>query len=154
MTPQKHRALSRCFCYTNLVTKMFFTKPLFKDFFITAIVIAVVHYLALNFYLYWTIGWLDILVHFLGGFLIGLFVIFFAVSYSKLENLGKYKIIIFSLVIGITLAVGLLWELWEVFVGFTDTLTDLGDTILDLIMDTAGSVVAIYYSKKHLEQSK
>ena len=46
------------------------------------------------------------------------------------------------------MVVGLGWELWEIFVGFTNTLNDLGDTIIDIIMDFLGSVFAIYYSRK------
>lgn len=89
-------------------------------------------------------------MHTLGGFLISLFIIFILVSYSDIETLSKHKVFLFSLIIGLMLVVGLSWELWEIFVGFTDTLRDLGDTILDLIMDTVGAILAIYYSRKYI----
>ena len=129
---------------------MFFQKPFFKEFFILSILIAVFHYIALQYFLYWTVDWFDILMHFLGGFLISIFVIFILYSYSDFENLKKHKIFLFVLITGLTLAVGLGWELWEVFVGLTNTLKDLNDTILDIVMDMIGSLAAIYYARKKL----
>lgn len=129
---------------------MFFRKPLFKEFFIVAVVVAILHYLALQLYLYWTVDWFDIVMHTLGGFLISIFVLFVVISYSDFENLKRHRIFIVSLIIGLTLVVGLTWELWEIFVGFTDTLKDLGDTVLDVIMDTVGAILAIIYSRKYL----
>lgn len=127
---------------------MFFQKPFFKEFFLTSIVIAVLHYISLKYYLYWTVYWFDILMHFLGGFLIAIFVVFILYSYSDFKSLKKHKIFLAALIIGATLSVGLGWELWEIFVGFTNTLKDLNDTIIDIIMDVLGSIFAIWYSRK------
>jgi hypothetical protein len=129
---------------------MFFQKPFFKTFFITSILIAVLHYISLEYFLYWTVYWFDIMMHFLGGFLISIFSIFILYSYSDFENLKKHKIFLITLIMGTTLSVGLGWELWEVFVGFTDTVKDLNDTIIDIIMDMIGSVFAIYYARKEI----
>jgi len=129
---------------------MFFQKPFFKEFFCLSVLIAVLHYAALHLFLYWTVGWFDILMHFLGGFLVAIFTIFILYSYGNFEELKKHKIFLFSLIIGATLVVGLTWELWEIFVGFTNTLKDLNDTIIDVIMDTIGGLSAIYYSRKTL----
>jgi hypothetical protein len=93
-------------------------------------------------------------MHFLGGFLVAIFTIFILYSYSDFENLKKHKIFLFSLIIGATLVVGLGWELWEIFVGFTNTFRDLNDTIMDIVMDTVGAISAIYYSKKILWEKK
>ena len=92
---------------------MFYRKPFFKEFFTLSLVIATLHYVSLELYLYWTISWFDILMHFLGGFLVAIFTIFILYSYSDFENLKKHKIFLFSLIIGATLVVGLGWELWE-----------------------------------------
>jgi len=129
---------------------MFFNKPYFKEFFISSLLVAVLHYISLKFFLYWTVSWFDIMMHFLGGFVISIFIIFILYSYSDFENLKRHKIFLLSLIIGLTLVVGLTWELWEIFVGFTDTLNDLGDTVIDVIMDTVGSLFAIYYSRKNI----
>jgi|AntRauTorckE6833_2_1112554.scaffolds.fasta_scaffold00357_27 hypothetical protein len=133
---------------------MFYRKPFFKEFFTLSLVIATLHYVSLELYLYWTISWFDILMHFLGGFLVAIFTIFILYSYSDFENLKKHKIFLFSLIIGATLVVGLGWELWEIFVGFTNTFRDLNDTIMDIVMDTVGAISAIYYSKKILWEKK
>jgi hypothetical protein len=132
---------------------MFYRKPFFKEFFTLSLVIATLHYVSLELYLYWTISWFDILMHFLGGFLVAIFTIFILYSYSDFENLKKHKIFLFSLIIGATLVVGLGWELWEIFVGFTNTFRDLNDTIMDIVMDTVGAISAIY-SKKILWEKK
>jgi len=129
---------------------MFFQKPFFKEFFLLSALIAVLHYISLKLFLYWTIWWFDILMHFLGGFLISIFIIFVLYSYTNFESLKKHRILLFGLIIGLTLVVGLTWELWEIFVGFTNTLKDLNDTIMDVVMDTIGSISAIYYSRKTL----
>ncbi len=133
---------------------MFFRKPFFKEFLILSIVIAILHYISLKLYLYWTVSWFDILMHFLGGFLIAIFAIFILYSFSDFENLKKHKIFVWSLILILTLSVGLTWELWEIFVGFTNTLKDLGDTVLDLIMDLIGAFFAIIYSRKKLWKIK
>jgi hypothetical protein len=121
---------------------MFYRKPFFKEFFTLSLVIATLHYVSLELYLYWTISWFDILMHFLGGFLVAIFTIFILYSYSDFENLKKHKIFLFSLIIGAT------------FVGFTNTFRDLNDTIMDIVMDTVGAISAIYYSKKILWEKK
>ena len=129
---------------------MYFKKPLFKDFFITSVIVAVLHYISLKYYLYWTLPWFDILMHTLGGFLVALFIIFILNSYGRIEELKKHKVFLLLLIYGLTLVVGLTWELWEVFVGFTDTFNDLGDTILDIVMDIIGAAIAIVYTKKYI----
>ncbi|NCS98796.1 hypothetical protein GW764_01270 [Candidatus Parcubacteria bacterium] len=133
---------------------MFYKKPFFKESLYLSILIAILHYISLELYLYWTISWFDILMHFLGGFLIAIFVILVLYSYSDFESLKKHKIFLFSLIVGMTLVVGLGWELWEIFVGFTDAINDLGDTILDIVMDVIGAFSAIYYSKNKLWEKK
>ena len=116
--------------------------------------VAVLHYVSLKFYLYWTVSWFDILMHFLGGFLIAIFTIFILYSYSDFENLKNHKIFLVALIMGATLSIGLGWELWEVFVGFTDTVNDLNDTFIDIIMDMVGSIFAIYYARKEIYGNK
>lgn len=133
---------------------MFYKKPFFKEFFWLSILIAILHYIALELFLYWTVSWFDILMHFLGGFLIAIFTIFILYSYSDFESLKKHRIFLVSLVLGATLVIGLGWELWELFVGFTDVIEDLNDTIMDVIMDTVGAFAAIYYSKDKLWEKK
>jgi hypothetical protein len=129
-------------------------KPLLLELLIASALVAILHYLALVLFLYWTTPWFDILMHFLGGGVIGLLVvfIFFTSGYIKYPN--DHWVVVLSVTLGGVLIIGLTWELWEIFVGFTDVLSDLGDTILDVIMDLLGGGVAYLYSKKALWQEK
>jgi hypothetical protein len=140
---------------------MIIKKPFFRELFWLLAVIALLHYFALSYFLYWTVDWFDILMHFLGGFwvaIVAAYLIYFFSS-TKDDNYGvkyikEHKILFFLSLVGATLIVGLTWELWEVFVGFTDTLNDLGDTILDVVMDTIGAICAFYYTQLSLKNNK
>ena len=61
---------------------------------------------------------------------------------------------IFAMTLGSVLLVGLVWELWELFVGFTDVVKDGGDTFIDLVMDTLGGITAFIYGKKFVWMEK
>lgn len=124
---------------------------LIKEIFTLGIVVLLAHFFALKSYLYWTVEWFDILMHFLGGLLIGLIIISFLNRIHREESLINKKLLIISIILGV-LAVGLGWELWEIFVGFTDIVSDRVDTFVDLVMDLFGGVVAIgYYYFKYWE---
>ena len=127
-------------------------KPLFIEFFLILILVAVLHYAATIFFLYWAVAWFDILMHFLGGLLIGLMTlyIFFTSGYVKYPN--GHWVVVLSVTLGAVLIVGLAWELWELFAGLSDVLKDRADTILDLIMDMIGGSVAFLYGKNKLWQ--
>ncbi|HMP67511.1 MAG TPA: hypothetical protein PKA60_02070 [Candidatus Paceibacterota bacterium] len=133
---------------------MIYKKPLFKEVFILSLTVAVLHYFATIHSLYWSIGWYDIMMHFLGGLLIGLIAFLFFFTSDKIHYPKDNKIVIFVTVIGVVLVVGLFWELWEIFVGFTDTVNDAGDTALDLIMDVIGAIFAYYYGLSRLNFEK
>lgn len=120
-------------------------KYLLKEVAILSILILFLHLIAIKFYLYWTTDWFDILMHFLGGLLIGLIVLFILkIFISKIFN-DDHELILNLLVIGLVLVVGLSWELGEIFVGLTDIFSDKIDTAVDLIMDTIGAIVSIFY---------
>ncbi len=129
-------------------------KKLIFEVFAVALLVAGLHKLALSYSLYWAIEWFDIPMHFLGGFLIGilaLFVFFSSGWISFTKNIRDWQMILFITVSSV-LIVGLAWELWELFVGFTDLIADRADTILDLIMDTTGAVAAFYYGKGKIHE--
>jgi hypothetical protein len=88
-------------------------------------------------------------MHAFGGFIGSLMVIYVLQKIGISPQSLPKKIILFLFVIVSVIAVGSIWELWEIFVGFTDPFTDAVDTISDLIMDTIGSIIGfIYYDKK------
>lgn len=116
------------------------------------ILVAVLHQLAIVFSLYWSIEWFDILMHFLGGLWVGFFalLVFFSSGIIKVTENVRNAGMIFLVVIFSVLVVGLTWELWELFVGLSDQIADRSDTILDVVMDSIGGVVAFYYGNKKL----
>lgn len=131
---------------------MIFKKPLLIEILILAIIVAFLHYLALTFYLYWTIEWFDILMHFLGGMIVAFIAIFIYYTSGYIDFPKSHLISIFAMTLGSVLLVGLVWELWELFAGFSDVLKDQTDTFLDLIMDIIGGIVAFFYSKRFIWQ--
>jgi len=131
---------------------MIFKKPLLIELFILAVIVAFLHYLALTFYLYWTIEWFDIVMHFLGGATIAILAMFLFYTSGYMDFPKAHIGSIFAMTIGSVLLAGLVWELWELFVGFTDVIEDQGDTFLDLLMDVIGGIVAFAYGKKHIWQ--
>jgi hypothetical protein len=128
---------------------------LWKESIMIGLVVLVLHVLALKFYLYWTVMWFDIPMHFLGGFLIGLIVIAIIkrvqLALQKSDEILNKWLLFISVILAV-LVVGLTWELWELFVGFTDVLLDKADTVMDVVMDLIGGFTAIlYYYFKYLE---
>jgi hypothetical protein len=132
-------------------------QKLFIEQFVLVAIIAVLHYLALQFFLYWSVWWFDIPMHFLGGLWVALFASWFfffsGFVYRNVELLGKTKI--FLITIASVIVVGVLWEVWEVWADLV-SMDDIGyffDTALDLIMDTLGGIVAFIYAKKYLKNN-
>lgn len=117
---------------------------LVKEILLVGIVVLGLHLLALKFFLYWTTDWFDILMHFLGGLLVGLTMITFM---RRIHKEGEYinnKLLVASVVLAV-LVIGLTWELWELFVGLSDAIKDKKDSILDVIMDMIGASAAVGY---------
>jgi hypothetical protein len=133
-------------CYTIFM----FTKHqiLFRIAFFSALLL-IAHIFALKFSIYWTVEGYDSVMHAFGGFIGSLMVIYTLQKIGISPQTISKKVILLLFVMVSVIAVGSIWELWEIFVGFTDPFTDLVDTISDLIMDTIGSIVGfIYYDKK------
>jgi hypothetical protein len=113
------------------------------------LLLLIAHLVALNFSIYWTVEGYDSVMHAFGGFIGSLIVIYVLQKIGVSPQSLPKKIILLLFVMISVIAVGSIWELWEIFVGFTDPFTDLLDTISDLIMDTIGSIIGfIYYDKK------
>ena len=116
------------------------------------LLVAGLHHFATTFSLYWTLEWFDIPMHFLGGLWVGYFalLLFFSSGLIKVTINVRNAGLIFLIVIFSVLVVGLTWELWELFVGLSDRLTDRLDSFVDIIMDLIGGTVAFYYGNKKL----
>jgi hypothetical protein len=114
--------------------------------------VGILHWVASFEGFYWTIGWYDIMMHFLGGAWVALMCLW-APAWPLLgwtrSFQSKKNIVIAALVVGI------LWEILELWLAFTD----MGlrgywsDTSQDLLMDFLGAVtiVSLYFPKSKTE---
>ena len=124
------------------------------------VLIFIVNYLAMKFYWYSSIWWLDMLMHFFGGFWLGLTLIWFSlpkdISLTKqLFEKQNFKLIL-KILLGV-LIVGVLWEIFEVIVN-NNTLRlsfNLLDTLSDICFDiTGGSFAILYFLKRVMVKAK
>ncbi len=114
---------------------------------ITTVTLFVLDTVARLFYFYWTIWWMDIVNHFIGGMVVTFFFALF-----PFVRKGSLKQTFFNFLF-IIVTVGVLWEVFEFVFGLTNT-TEIGytkDTIIDMIMDTLGMVVAYFYLTKKIK---
>ena len=132
-------------------------QPLLKELFFLAILIGVLHRLAIMFSWYWSFWWTDVVMHFLGGLWIGLAVIWFVFVSGRTKSLADImheRWVAFGLAVGAALAVGLGWEVFELYYGISGAFPNepiFPDTWHDLVMDALGGVAAyLYIMKKHI----
>jgi len=105
------------------------------------IILAFLHGLAIWAYLYWTVWWFDTMMHFLGGFSIALFALWFSYKAGALKSITSKTIISCSLVS--VLAVGVGWEIFEYVNDIAGSPEDYSrDTSNDLIADLVGAFLA------------
>lgn len=104
-----------------------------------AIVLAGLNYIAGIFYFYWTLGWYDYMMHFLGGMSIALLVAWF-ISHKNFSRTNALIIIFLA-----TMIVGGAWEVFEYVNGITFAIEGYTlDTIHDLLMDALGALIVGY----------
>lgn len=111
---------------------------------VLAIVLAVLHFVALEFFLYWKFPWLDIFVHSLGGLLIALFAIWFYLRFATHEMPFSRREIAVVAMSAIIIA-GISWELFELWAGLPREENFVSDTIVDLFMDLFGAFLGVIY---------
>ena len=125
-----------------------------KLLFILIWVLALIHMTAEYYHLYWTVRWFDIVTHFFGGVWVGIATIWLwnFSGYIRKAHLPTKRTVYVALLGG--LVVGLVWELFEYVVWFFTweglPLNYIPDTLLDLVMDFAGSLVGFVILKQFL----
>lgn len=113
-------------------------------------VISVMHGIAMYFFLYWRMEWIDMPMHFLGGLLLGvltLWLFYFSDKVTMPENSRWF--ILFIILGGVALG-GTLWEFSEFGIDYFwfknnfDLRNQLGvqDTMGDLFFDLTGGLMA------------
>jgi uncharacterized membrane protein YjdF len=93
---------------------------------------------------YWLYWWYDIPMHLFGGVVITLIYAWLQRAYPVLPSLSWKSVLL------VIIAVGFLWEVWELVIGDT-SFTDNGytaDTIKDFFNDTVGACVTYLIIKK------
>lgn len=109
--------------------------------FLAVFLVGALHLIASAFYYYWTIIWFDNLMHFLGGFSIGLLSLWIYFSIFKNSDLTRKQTIIKSLIFVIAIGIG--WEIFEYINGITQSEESYSlDTTQDLIADIIGAILA------------
>lgn len=118
---------------------------------IFSVIILVVHAYADTHALYFAYKWLDIPMHLFGGFVVALLGVCLYSLYGKKLTRDFF----WTLIILFVLVIGSFWEIFELSMSVmyhvqTMDLTNIYDTISDLINDTIGAIGALYLShKKH-----
>ena len=98
----------------------------------------------MNFYWYSSVWYLDMFMHFLGGFWLSFAMIWF----FKIKKITPK--IIFEIILGV-LFFSIIWEVFEIIVdkSITDNIFNILDTISDIFFDLAGGFSAmLYFSRK------
>lgn len=116
---------------------------------ILALVIAVLHYIANEYFLYFHWWWADIVMHFLGGLFIGSAALWW-IRYEVPIGLRKYVPRFVSVFI-IVLLVGIGWEVLEKIFDAHASINYVLDTTLDLVTNMAGMMAAYLIFTKYGE---
>jgi len=125
-------------------------KKLLVNLLFLSFLLLVLNVTALKFHLYWTTWWMDVINHFLGGVIVAFAFVVFCTFISKDSNFFTPKYFILGVIA--MLAVGILWEVFELAFALTfiEEARYWGDTIVDIIMDIVGTLTAyLYLAKKN-----
>ena len=106
-------------------------------FLIASSVLATLHIIALELFLYWHYEWLDLPMHFLGGSVVALGI--FSLRDFRVPLVKRYVSLI--PVTLLVIAVALLWEFYEIMIGIPIELNHEFDTSIDLLLGTLGGIV-------------
>ncbi len=117
---------------------------------------AIFHFFAIYNFWYWEFRWLNIPMHFFGGFLITMFFIWLNLRFKILSEFPNHLIVVLITLSFVSL-VGVLWEfqefLYDIFISFkkSDIILQLSaaDTIKDLFFDFFGDFIflLVYFIK-------
>jgi hypothetical protein len=106
------------------------------------VLLAVLHFSALTFFLYWRFPWFDLITHFLGGAVIGLGALWLVQVYEIHTGLPLSNHVRLAVVVICALGIGGAWEVFELTFKLFDPDNYAFDTSIDLVMDTLGAVMA------------
>jgi hypothetical protein len=125
-------------------------QPIFVFLFWLLFTISLLHHIAIFFYLYWTVWWFDMVMHFLGGMGMAtsiLWLIFWSGILGKHQSLPLWKA--FFIALTASLVIGILWEIFEIYGGIIVWPDERPDSISDLILDMIGGLAAFLNSLRY-----
>lgn len=103
-------------------------------------------------YLYWTVWWFDMFMHFSAGACVAMATVLLYFFYVGRKVPLLYKSVLLSIFGGII--IGVIWEAYELYFG-VETIYDGAsyyiDTTSDLIMDTTGAILGGLYAHRLLK---
>lgn len=115
-------------------------KKLIKRLIYLIFFILIVNFLANKFHWYFSVWYLDMIMHFLGGFWVGLLALYIFPLTEKSSHI-IWKVLSFVFIVGIG------WEIFEMIVNdvIAKNPFDLLDTSSDIFFDLAGGAFAVFY---------
>jgi hypothetical protein len=119
---------------------------LFKYTFWVLAFVGAINYAAIHLYLYWTVWWFDMVVHFSAGVCVGMASVLVYAFYRKMTPSTAQAIT--TALIG-ALAIGVLWEFYELVFHITslsDGMAYATDTSSDILMDLSGGLLGGLYA--------
>ena len=114
---------------------------------ITALIItiALFHYIATIYHLYWIFIWTDIFVHFVGGLWIAL-ASFWIFRFWCMNDTDTKPLYTWLVMVGSTLVIGITWEIFEYYfdiIQYSDSYPL--DTFLDVSVGVLGSAAGFIF---------
>lgn len=110
---------------------------------ILAMLVGMLHTLAIHYYLYWRFPYFDMLPHSAAGIMVGILLYFLA--RHKLEAKDAWWLAFLG-----AIAVGIAWEFFEYGAGVTKNEPGIVfDTLKDLTMDTLGGLLGATFAYKN-----
>lgn len=108
------------------------------------LLLALVNGAAIYFHLFYSIWWLDIPMHVVGGLWVALIALAFYFSPRMREPKRRTDPAVLAIGVLSAFAVGLLWEVFEFSLDTYVTLSvhDMSDTLNDLLNDLIGATIA------------
>lgn len=118
-----------------------------RSTFFLIIIIAILHILAIKYYWYFYFPWIDLIMHFLGGFWVAL-ALLWIVHFSgaaRFDGAGFRYFFYPAIIITLIVAVG--WEVFEYIFRLTQMGNNYGrDTVGDILMGLLGAAAASLYT--------
>ncbi len=112
--------------------------------FLVVLLVFILNKLAMQFYWYVSIPWLDMPMHFLGGIFLALGI--GALFFHRTNKIHFFKKLLFILLW--VLLFGIAWELFEfsvfTLIKFVEP-NSMADTLMDLFFDLLGGLVGIFF---------